>query len=277
MGRPHVITSVVVVPANKVGVTVGVDCPTRVSINRIRIQGAKKGAFNATVFDRSFVPVPVPVISITDDGNTKCLVTFTADPNLDVGDSFIVYGNTVAGYNTTHAVTGWSGPHQVVTDQTFTAIGYGEAGSWQLDVVSVTQGFDNKTLVQFDAPHNLALHDTFDITGCSAYNTSHKVTQLVDTHTVLTDQSWAADAAGGNGQLQIEFSASAGDMGYIYEFIQKTASGANTIWRYDSPEGLAYENQDPPLHNMPVRKMYFLFDVADTYTITITSTSEWYG
>ena len=277
MARPHSITSVVTVHEGQTGTSVGVDCPTKVHISRIRIQGAKRGAFNVTVFDRSFKPVPVPVVSITDDGDGKCLVQFAANPDLEAGDSFIVSGNTVSAYNTTHAVTAWVSPTQVVTDQSFTAVGYGMGATGQLDIAVIGPGFDGKTLVQFDIPHNLGLYDTFIVSGCSAYNTTHTVTRVVDTHTVLTDQAWTVNAGGGQGALNIPFSASDGDAGYLYEFLPKQATSADNIWRFDSDYGLTYVNQDPEVHNMPVRKMYFLFDVADTYTITITSFSSWYG
>jgi hypothetical protein len=90
------------------------------------IQIGSTSAFAAVLYNRAFTwSAAINLVTLTNDGNSKVLLTSVDDLPLAVGDLVTVAGSTVGGYNTTHRVTSVVGPKKVVTDVAYTAAGTG--------------------------------------------------------------------------------------------------------------------------------------------------------
>jgi hypothetical protein len=103
--------------------------PTRVSLTKLIVVSAAEASYDVDLYNRAFTADPVTIASITDDGEGETSIRFLAQHGLMVGDPFVVAGNSVAGYNTTHRVASVEDEYTVVTDQTYTADGTGGTGT----------------------------------------------------------------------------------------------------------------------------------------------------
>lgn len=133
---------------------VAIDYPDRVLLTKIVITGP--AAFNLNVYNRLFVSDTEDILTILDDGNTKCEIRFVADIRglFKVDDEITVAGSSVGGYNTQHIVTSISGDGKtVVTDQAYSADGTG--GTGKLDIQAAEQPL-YKVIDQVAAASNLA-------------------------------------------------------------------------------------------------------------------------
>lgn len=122
-----------------VAACVELPAPPRGILNRLiitQISGVAVGSA-ATIFDRRGacaagvdrnVAQSGAVTSVLDLGGFAS-VTFTADHDLLVGDTFVIKGSTVSAYNVTHTVTAITSSTVVVTSIAYTSNATG--GVWQ--------------------------------------------------------------------------------------------------------------------------------------------------
>lgn len=133
---------------------IAIDYPDRVSLTKIVVTGPT--AFNVNVYNRLFVSDTETILTVVDDGNTKCEIRFLSDIRglFKVGDTITVAGNTIGGYNTEHVVTVISADGlTVVTAEAYSADGTG--GTGKLNIQSADQP-RYRVITQFAASSGLA-------------------------------------------------------------------------------------------------------------------------
>jgi hypothetical protein len=116
---------------------VALDFPGRCELTRVSIVRVGTGAIDVDVFNRKFVGDEHAVLAITDDGDTKALITLGLDAaimdDVRVGDLVTVAGSSVGGYNVAHRITAIAeDKRSFVTDQAYSADGTG--GTVKLDI-----------------------------------------------------------------------------------------------------------------------------------------------
>lgn len=119
--------------------------PGRCELTRIAIVRVGTGTIDVNVFNRLFVGSEHDILVITDDGNTKALITLNPDAadmdDVRVGDIVTVAGSSVAGYNTQHRITSIADDKRsFITDQAYSADGTG--GTVKLDIPSEEQAMN---------------------------------------------------------------------------------------------------------------------------------------
>ena len=226
------------------------DYPTKVGISKIRITGAKAGAFNAGVYTKAFSGSAQAIAWIS-----RAPMALREDIEPVAGSRRVPFDPTLFGPN---SATPAQGSFQTVME-----------GSVANNTLST------KTQIAFTAAHGLTVGDTVTVanSGVTAYNVAHIVTAILDPYRVATDQTYTVDTqGGGTGTMSIPSARIAN-----YEFQTSKAADGDHCWRYDEPHGTPFVNQDPIVNNLPTQKIYFKFDVADTYRVTVMSMSDWYG
>lgn len=132
-----------------------------------------------------------------------------------------------------------------------------------------------KTKIVFEptTPHDLRVGDQVTVASSSVagYNTLHVVTAVVDSLTVVTNQSYSADGRGGTGTLNIQTAQQA-----LYEVIGNFASASN-IARFDAADAgdaALMVNQDPPGPVGALKTIYLKVSATGTYWVTIGAESN---
>lgn len=125
------------VTVSDAAVPVEIGLPNKTLITLLRVAQVGAGAYNLTIYNRKFTGNAIAIHRIVDDGNTQAKLHFQAAHELRAGDTVTVSGSSVGGYDTDHVVTEVLDPQTVVTDQAYTADGFG--GTGQLDIPAAVQ------------------------------------------------------------------------------------------------------------------------------------------
>ncbi len=123
----------------------------------------------------------LPTISSISNAATS-VVTFASDPNLLVGQTFVVAGVTPTGYNGTYTVSSIGAGNAITTATDNSAI------TNTFTVATITQQGTNITVTLDSAPAGLAANDTFTITGATptAYNQTYTVGSITGAVIITT-------------------------------------------------------------------------------------------
>lgn len=158
MARPYErIEDFVVADATKVQ---AMDYPSRVGISKIRITGAKNGAYNVTVYTRAFSGAAAALKEILNTSIGKTALIFHEPHGAVVGDTITVASNTVVGYNVAHLVQEVIDDYTVVTDQTYTVDGFNGTGTPSIPSArygnyefAALKAADTDHVYRYDEPH----------------------------------------------------------------------------------------------------------------------------
>lgn len=243
--------------------------PSRHFIHHVDIIGPNT---TVDVYSRAFSSGSLAVTSITSNGATptpKARVLFSEIHTLAVGDIITVAGSDVGGYNTQHTVSAVIDDNTVDTEENYSSDGAGGTATRHniLAIKSDGSSPTEKALISFDEKHKLEVGDTITVAnnGEAGYNTTHEVTEVVDLSSVVTDQNYSADGAGGSGVLAIPATEQPS-----YEVIPQTTIVDN-VGEYSNDHGelFVYKGNDKG-DLISQGKLFFKFGAVGTFKIAIT-------
>lgn len=129
---------------------VAVQFPDPAVITQVNV-ASTQATFTLTIYNREIVGSALDVSLIRDNGSGNCRIDMGEEHNYVVGDSIVVAGNSVGGYNTTHVVTAVLSTGEIHTDQSYSANGAGGTATQTLptthrpayEVLEATNGASN--------------------------------------------------------------------------------------------------------------------------------------